>query len=136
MVSLRTPNATYEGIFIPLFGAHQAHNAALAIGAVEALMAGGHDTGALAGEVVEQGFGEVTSPGRIEIVRTSPTIIVDAAHNPHGIDALADALEESFAFSRLVGVVAVLDDKDADGILAGLEPVLDDVVVTQSSSPR
>ncbi len=136
MVTLRTPSATYEGVFVPLFGAHQARNAALALGAVELLMADGGEVGALAGEVVEQGFGAVTSPGRLEIVRTSPTILVDAAHNPHGVDALADALEESFAFTRLVGVVGILEDKDADGILAGLEPILDAVVVTQSSSPR
>jgi len=136
MATLRTPGGTYEGVFVPLFGAHQAHNAALALSAVEALMADGGQPHALDGGVVEQGFGSATSPGRLEMVRSSPTIMVDAAHNPHGIDALADALEESFAFTRLVGVVAVLEDKDADGILAGLEPVLDEVVVTQSSSPR
>jgi dihydrofolate synthase/folylpolyglutamate synthase len=136
LVTLRTPGATYEGIFIPLFGAHQAHNAALALAAVEALMADGGDEGSLPPGVVEQGFARVTSPGRLETVRRSPTIVVDAAHNPHGIDAVASAIEESFAFSTLVGVVCVLDDKDADGILAGLEPFLDSVVITKSSSPR
>ena len=63
-------------------------------------------------------------------------ILVDAAHNPHGVDALVDALEESFHFEALVGVVGVLRDKDAEGILAGLEPAMDHVVVTTSSSPR
>jgi len=136
LVTLRTPGATYEGIFIPLLGAHQAHNAAMALAAVEALMADGGDEGSLPPGVVEQGFARATSPGRLETVRRSPTIVVDAAHNPHGIDAVAEAIEESFAFSTLVGVVCVLDDKDADGILAGLEPFLDSVVVTKSSSAR
>jgi len=136
MVTLRTPGATYEGVFVPLLGAYQARNAALALGAVELLMADGGQPGALSGDVVEQGFGSATSPGRLEIVRSSPTILVDAAHNPHGIDALAEAIEESFAFTRLIGVVGVLEDKDADGILSGLESFLDAVVVTQSSSPR
>ena len=136
LVTLRTPGATYEGIFVPLFGAHQAHNAAMALAAVEALMADGGDEGSLPPGVVEQGFARATSPGRLETIRRSPTIVVDAAHNPHGIDAVAEAIEESFAFSTLVGVVCVLDDKDADGILAGLEPFLDAVVITKSTSPR
>ncbi|NTV40066.1 MAG: dihydrofolate synthase, partial [Demequinaceae bacterium] len=136
LVTLRTPGATYEGIFIPLFGAHQARNAAMALAAVEALMADGGDEGSLPPGVVEQAFARVTSPGRLETIRRSPTIVVDAAHNPHGIDAVAEAIEESFAFSTLVGVVCVLDDKDADGILAGLEPFLDEVVITKSTSPR
>ncbi len=136
LVTLRTPGATYEGIFVPLFGAHQAHNAALALTAVEALMADGGDEISLPPGVVEQGFARATSPGRLETVRSSPSIVVDAAHNPHGIDAVVEAIEESFAFSTLVGVVCVLDDKDADGILAGLEPILDDVVITKSTSPR
>ncbi len=136
LVTLRTPGATYEGVFIPLFGAHQARNAAMALAAVEALMADGGDEGSLPPGVVEQGFARVTSPGRLETIRRSPTIVVDAAHNPHGIDAVAEAIEESFGFSTLVGVVCVLDDKDADGILAGLEPFLDEVVITKSTSPR
>lgn len=136
VVTLRTPAATYEGIFVPLFGMYQAHNAALALVAVEALLADGGPLQSLDPDVVQEGFGAASSPGRLEIVRNSPTILVDAAHNPHGIDALGDAIAEAFAFSRLVGVVAVLADKDADGILAGLEGFLDHVVITQSSSPR
>ncbi len=136
LVTLRTPAAVYTEIFVPLYGAHQAHNALLALAAVEALLANGGPASSLNGDVVEAGFAQVTSPGRLEVVRTSPMILVDAAHNPHGVDALADALQESFAFTSLVGVVAILGDKDAEGILAGLETVLDHVVVTQSSSPR
>ncbi len=136
LLTVRTPAATYEGVYVPLLGAHQARNASMALAAVEALLADGGELQSLAGDTVEAGFAAVTSPGRLEIVRTSPTIVVDAAHNPHGIGALVEAMEESFAFSTLVGVVAVLDDKDADGILAGLDSLLDSVVVTRSSSPR
>jgi dihydrofolate synthase/folylpolyglutamate synthase len=136
LVALRTPAGTYADIFVPLYGEHQAHNALLALAAVEALLADGGAPQALDAATVEAGFGTVTSPGRLEAVRTSPMILVDAAHNPHGIDALAEALSEAFAFSSLVGVVGILGDKDAEGILAGLEPVLDHVVITTVGSPR
>ncbi|WP_062309970.1 bifunctional folylpolyglutamate synthase/dihydrofolate synthase [Demequina rhizosphaerae] len=136
LVTLRTPAATYADIFVPLYGAHQAHNALLALAAVELLLAAGGEPVSLSGEAVEAGFAQVSSPGRLEAVRTSPLILVDAAHNPHGIDAMVDALDESFAFETLVGVVGVLADKDAEGILAALEPALAHVVVTASPSPR
>ena len=87
-------------------------------------------------ELVRAGFATVTSPGRLEVVRRSPTVVVDAAHNPHGARALAAALDEGFDFASLVGVVAVLADKDARGLLEALEPVLTEIVVTRSSSPR
>lgn len=136
LVTLRTTAARYEDLFVPLYGAYQAHNALLAVTAVEALFADGGELAALAGETLEAGFASVTSPGRLEAVRTSPMILVDAAHNPAGIDALVGAIEESFAFESLVGVVGILGDKDADGILAGLEPLLDEVVITASNSAR
>lgn len=136
LVSLRTPTAVYTELFVPLYGEHQAHNALLALAAVEALLADGGPTRTLDGQTVETGFAGVTSPGRLEVVRSSPMILVDAAHNPHGIEALAEAVEENFGFSRLVGVVGVLADKDAEGILSLLEPMLHSVVITQSSSAR
>lgn len=136
LVTLRTTAATYTELFVPLYGEYQAHNALLALAAVEALLAGGGPAVSLSGETVEAGFAAVTSPGRLEVVRTSPMIIVDAAHNPHGIDAMVTAIEESFAFTTLVGVVGILADKDAEGILAGLEGALDHVVITASNSPR
>lgn len=136
LVTLRTPAATYADLFVPLYGEYQARNALLALAATEALLADGGEPQALNGDTVEAGFAAVTSPGRLEAVRTSPMILVDVAHNPAGIDALVGALEESFAFESLVGVVGVLADKDAEGILAGLEGVLDHVVVTASASPR
>jgi dihydrofolate synthase/folylpolyglutamate synthase len=136
LVTLRTPAARYEDLFVPLYGDYQAHNALLAVVAVEALIADGGELSALNGERLEAGFAAVTSPGRLEAVRTSPMILVDAAHNPAGIEALVGAIEESFAFEALVGVVGILADKDAEGILAGLEPLLDEVVITASASAR
>ncbi len=125
---------TYEEVFLPLFGEHQARNAACALAAAEVLL-GARDRG-LDPDVVRAAFADVDSPGRLEVVRRSPTIVVDAAHNPAGAQSLADSLGESFAFSRVVGVVAVLADKDAAGILEALQPVLDAVVVTRTLSPR
>lgn len=133
LMSLRTPAGLYTEIFMPVYGAHQAHNALLALTATEALVSGG---GALDGDVVGAAFQGVDSPGRLEVVRRSPTILVDAAHNAAGARALVDAIEESFDFTRLVGVVGILADKDAETILSLLEPVLAEVVVTQSSSMR
>jgi dihydrofolate synthase / folylpolyglutamate synthase len=124
----------YEDVFLPLHGEHQAQNAACALAAVEAFL--GAESEPLDVDLVRSAFAGTSSPGRLEVVRRSPTILVDAAHNPHGAQALATALEESFAFTTLIGVVAVLSDKDAYGLLETLEPVLSHVVVTVNSSPR
>ncbi|MCL1900398.1 MAG: Mur ligase family protein, partial [Promicromonosporaceae bacterium] len=133
MIDLRTPAGLYTGIYLPLHGEHQGHNALLALAAVEALISGG---GALDPAIVEAGFGAVTSPGRLELIRTSPPILVDVAHNPHGTEAMTKTLREAFDFQHLVGVVGILGDKDATGILSALEPVLAEVVLTPNSSPR
>jgi len=125
----------YDDVFLPLYGAHQAGNASCALAAVEGFF-GAEERGPLDIEVVRAAFADVSSPGRLEIVRRSPTVLLDGAHNPAGAAALAAAVEESFAFERLVGVLAVLDDKDAAGLLEALEPVLTEVVVTRNSSPR
>lgn len=128
--------AGYEGIFLPLFGAHQAGNASVAVAAVEAFAAAGEDAEGLDPELVARALAQVDSPGRMEVVRTSPTVIVDAAHNPAGMAASVATVEEAFAFTRLVGVVAIMADKDVEGILDPLEPILTDIVVTRNSSPR
>ncbi|WP_454163204.1 bifunctional tetrahydrofolate synthase/dihydrofolate synthase [Gordonia iterans] len=125
----------YEDVFLPLHGAHQAENAALALAAVEAFFGAGPDR-QLDADLVRAGFAEVASPGRLERVRSAPTVFVDAAHNPHGGRALAQTLTEEFAFRRLIGVVGMLGDKDARGFLDALEPVLDAVVITDNGSPR
>ncbi len=132
MLQLRGVRAAYDEVFLPLYGAHQAQNAAVALAAVEAVL--GEDP--LGSELVHEAFEQVTSPGRLEVVRRSPTIVLDAAHNPHGAAALADALEDSFSFSPLIGVVGVMADKDYEGLLAALEPMMAAIVCTQARTPR
>ena len=132
MMQLQGLRATYDEVFLPLYGAHQAQNAAVALAVVESFV--GED--ALDGELVREAFGQVTSPGRLEVIRRSPTIVLDAAHNPHGAAAIAEALEDSFAFTPLVGVVGVMGDKDYEGLLAAFEHVFAEVVCTQNSTPR
>ena len=132
MISLQGLRARYDGVFLPLYGAHQAQNAAVALAAVEAFL--GEEP--LDDELVRDGFAEVTSPGRLEVIRRSPTILLDAAHNPHGAAATADAIEDSFLLNPLIGVVGVMGDKDHEGMLAALEPVLAAVVCTQARTPR
>jgi dihydrofolate synthase/folylpolyglutamate synthase len=135
MLTLQGLGAAYQDIFLPLHGAHQAQNAACALAAVEAFLGAG--TGkSLEGDLVAEGFAGVSSPGRLERVRSAPTILLDGAHNPHGMAATVTALEEEFTFRHLVGVLAVLADKDARGVLEQLEPVLAELVVTQNSSGR
>lgn len=134
VLALRGLAGTYDDIFLPLFGSFQADNAAVALAAAEAFLGGGEVE--LDIDAVREGFERVVSPGRLEVVRRGPTVIVDAAHNPAGARALAQALADSFAFTHVVGVVSCFADKDVAGILRALEPVLDEVVVTQNSSPR
>lgn len=132
VATLKGLRATYDDVFLPLYGAHQAQNAAVALAAVEAFVG----TDPLDDEVVRAAFAEVSSPGRLEVVRRSPTIILDAAHNPHGAEAAAAALEDSFSFEPLIGVMGVMADKDYEGVLAAFEPHLAHLVCTQNSSFR
>ena len=132
MVTIRTPSALYEDVFVPLFGQYQAHNAAAALVAVEAFMGGR----GLDGRIVEQGLMNASSPGRMQVVRHSPTIIVDAAHNPAGAATLREAVESSFAFARIAGVYAAMGDKDVEGVLSEVEPFIDHLVVTQMPGER
>ncbi|GAB2456071.1 bifunctional folylpolyglutamate synthase/dihydrofolate synthase [Streptosporangium sandarakinum] len=133
LLHLKSLKGTYDEVLLPLYGAHQASNAACALAAVEALTAGSEP---LDPELVRQAFLQVTSPGRLEVVRRGPTVLVDAAHNPGGIQATLDGVQESFGFDKLVGVVAMFADKDVEGILELLEPMMDEIVVTRNSSPR
>jgi dihydrofolate synthase/folylpolyglutamate synthase len=132
LVTLRGLHAEYADLFLPLYGAHQAQNAALALAAAEAQ----GDDEPLSDDVVRQAFAEVTSPGRLEVVRRGPTVVLDAAHNPHGAAALVEAVRDSFTFDPLVGVVGAMVDKDVEGLLSELEPVLSEIVCTQNSTPR
>jgi len=140
-LELRGLRGDYHEIFLPVFGAHQAGNAVCALAAVEAFAGAGDDD--VSGEPVpldetwvRDAFASVTSPGRLEIVRRSPVIIVDAAHNPAGMAAATEAVTEAFTFTRLVGVLAVAADKDVPPMLDQLEPVVSDLIVTRNSSPR
>jgi dihydrofolate synthase/folylpolyglutamate synthase len=135
MVTLQGLGAEYDEVFLPLHGAHQAQNAAIALAAVEAFLGAG-TARALDPEIVRAGFAGVSSPGRLERVRSAPTILLDAAHNAAGMAATVTALETEFDFRRLVAVVAILADKDAAAMLHALEPVVDHVVLTRNSSPR
>lgn len=135
LLELQGLGGVYSEIFLPLHGEHQAHNAVLALAAVEAFFGAGTDR-QLDIDAVRAGFAAVASPGRLERLRSAPTVFIDAAHNPAGAAALADALQTEFDFRFLVAVVSVMGDKDVDGILAALEPAFDQIVVTHNGSPR
>jgi dihydrofolate synthase/folylpolyglutamate synthase len=135
LLSLQGLSGRYDDVYLPLHGAHQAANAAAALAAVEAFLGGG-DKGMLDPDLVREGFARTSSPGRLEVVRTSPTVLLDAAHNAPGMAATVTALTDAFAFTHLVGVVAVLGDKDALAMLEVLEPAVAQLVVTQNGSPR
>ncbi|MBK5306634.1 MAG: bifunctional folylpolyglutamate synthase/dihydrofolate synthase [Frankiaceae bacterium] len=135
LVTLQGLAGTYDEMFLPLFGEHQAANAACALAAVEAFLGGG-ETRQIDPEAVREGLADARSPGRLEVVRTSPTVVLDAGHNPHGMAATVRALADAFTFTKLVGVVACLADKDVRGMLEVLEPALSSIVVTTNSSPR
>lgn len=135
LLQLQGLGGVYSDVFLPLHGEHQAHNAAIALAAVEAFFgAGAHRQ--LDVDAVRAGFAAVTAPGRLERMRSAPTVFIDAAHNPPGAAALAQTLADEFDFRYVVGVVSVMADKDVDGILVALEPVLDQIVVTHNGSPR
>jgi dihydrofolate synthase/folylpolyglutamate synthase len=135
-LTLRGLAGEYDEVYLPLHGAHQAHNAACALAAVEAFLGTGTGGAELDADLVREAFAGVTSPARLETLRRSPTVLVDAAHNPAGARASAEAVEEEFTFSRLVGVVAASADKDVRGMLEAYEPVMAEVVVTRNSTPR
>ncbi|MBU7599002.1 dihydrofolate synthase [Streptomyces sp. P38-E01] len=137
LLTLRGLGGEYPGVFLPLHGAHMAHNAAVALAAVEAFFGVGsvHDR-TLDLEVVRGAFAAVASPGRLELVRASPSVLLDAAHNPAGAQATAAAVTEAFGFSRLIGVVGPSGDKDVRGLLEALEPLFAEIVVTRNTTPR
>jgi dihydrofolate synthase/folylpolyglutamate synthase len=132
LMTLQVDERSFDEVFLPLYGGHQAQNAVLALAAVHALLG----EGALTGQVVGEAFAEATSPGRLEVIRRGPTILLDSAHNPHGAAASAEAIRDFFTFDPLVGVVAVMADKDVEGLLAELEPLLTEIVCTQNTTFR
>ncbi|MCT9820131.1 bifunctional folylpolyglutamate synthase/dihydrofolate synthase [Microbacterium sp. W1N] len=133
-ISVRGLAGAYDDLYLPLYGAHQGHNAALAIAAVEALIGGG--TQPLTPEIVGEGLAQVTSPGRLQLLGVAPTVLVDAAHNPHGARSLVAALRDSFDFDEWGLVLGVFGDKDADGIVAELSGAAAQVFATEPASER
>ncbi|CAN3702086.1 Dihydrofolate synthase/folylpolyglutamate synthase [Microbacterium sp. MM2322] len=134
MLTIRGVAGSYPELYLPLYGAHQGTNAALAVAAVESLIGGG--TQPLAAEVVADGLANATSPGRLQLVGTAPTVFVDAAHNPHGARALVAALDEAFDIDEWGAVVGILDGKDARGIMSALVPAVARVFATAPASDR
>ena len=134
VINVRGRAGRYDGVYLPLYGDHQAQNAAVALAAVETFL--GDGTVVLADEVVTQGLGGVTSPGRLQLIGIEPTVLVDAAHNPHGARALAQALGEYFDFDEWAVVFSVLGDKDAHGIVRELAPAVVRFYATNSHSDR
>jgi dihydrofolate synthase/folylpolyglutamate synthase len=134
MLSIKGTAGEYSDLFLGLYGDHQAHNAALAIAAVESFLGGSSIS--LDPEVLTEAFGSVQSPGRLQLVAKNPSVLVDAAHNPHGAQSLGQALGSFFNFDEVVLVFAALEDKDAAGILAPIAPHVTRVIVTAPDSPR
>jgi len=130
LIRLSGADGPVDEIFLPLYGPHQAANAAQALAAAEAFLG----LKALHPDVVREGFARVHVPGRLELVRRSPPVVLDAAHNPHGALAAAAGIIEAFAFTPLIGVVAVMADKDARGILEVFEEIMNHVVITRVAS--
>ncbi|MDQ2835840.1 MAG: bifunctional folylpolyglutamate synthase/dihydrofolate synthase [Actinomycetota bacterium] len=136
LLTLQGLAGLYEEIFLPLHGAYQAQNAACALAAVEAFFGAGAQSGPLDVDIVRAAFAAVRSPGRLEAVRSAPTVLVDASHNPAGMTVTVAALADSFDFRQLIGVVAMLEGKDARSVLELLEPALDEVVISENGSSR
>ena len=138
LVTIQGLAGRYPDLLLPLHGAHQAENAAVAVAALEAFFGGGARE--LDIDVVRETFEKATSPGRLEVLRTAPTVVVDAGHNPDGIRVSAEALQEAFSFGKLVLVLGVLREKDAEGILRQLKEsfgdMAEEICLTQSNSPR
>ncbi|HOQ21248.1 bifunctional folylpolyglutamate synthase/dihydrofolate synthase [Microbacterium paulum] len=133
-ISVKGLAGTYDELYLPLYGAHQGHNAALAIVAVESLIGGAAQ--ALAPDVVADGLAQVTSPGRLQLVGVAPTVLVDSAHNPHGARALVAALGDSFDFDEWGIVLGAFGDKDIAGIVSTIVPAATHVFATAPDSDR
>ncbi|MDF1490263.1 bifunctional folylpolyglutamate synthase/dihydrofolate synthase [Tessaracoccus caeni] len=133
LLRLETEGGPVGDVFLPVYGEHMARNAALAVAAAEAFLGGKP----LNPEIIVEGIGSVEAPARLERVRTSPPVVLDTAHNPQAARATIDALKESFDFRPLIGVVAMMQDKDAQQVLEIFAEEMNQVVITKvSSSPR
>ena len=134
LISISGLTGQYGPYAAPVFGSHQGQNLAVAVAAVEAFLGGGEIQ--IADDILRSAISDVSSPGRLQLIKTEPALLLDGAHNPAGAQILANALRAEFSNKPLVGLVAVLADKDVAGLLANLAGVFESVVITQSSSPR
>ena len=134
LITVQGRRDVYSDLFLPLHGVHQAHNATVAIVAAEAFL--GAEDKPLDQETVAEGLARVTSPGRAELVRTGPSVVVDGAHNPDAAHVLAETLTEAFDFDYVVMVLAMLADKDADGVIEELHRSADVFVVSENLNSR
>lgn len=133
LLRIDTAGGPVSDVFLPLFGEHMARNAALAVAAVEAFLGGKP----LAPEIITEGLGSVDAPARLELVKTSPAIVLDTAHNAQAARATIDAVTEAFAFAPMIGVVAMMADKDSASVLQIFSEQMDEVVITRAAnSPR
>ena len=133
-ISISGLAGSYGPYQAPVFGSHQGQNLAVAVAAVEAFLGGGQIQ--IADDILRSAISDVSSPGRLQLIRTEPNLLLDGAHNPAGALILAQALRAEFSDKPLVGVIAVLAEKDAAGLFTNLAGVFESVVITQSSSPR
>lgn len=136
VIRLNTAEGPLGDLHLPLHGAHMARNAGVALAAVEAFLGAGAGGGgkSLSGELINEGFAQVTAPGRLERVRQSPPIVLDGAHNVPAAQVTAEAVAEAYAFDPMVGVVAMMRDKDVEGVLRVWEEHLAVIVCTQVAS--
>ena len=134
LVSIIGLAGTYDDLFVALLGDHQAVNAAVALMAVESFLGGANRS--IDKELLAQAFATVTSPGRLQRVASNPTVIVDAAHNPHGARSLAEGLTSYFDFDDITLVFGSLADKDYLEFLSTLAPFVHRVILTTPPSDR
>ena len=136
VLTLRGHFSVYENLLLPLFGEHQAENASLALAAIEKFFGVSEERPQISSDLLLEGFGSVTSPGRLEIIQRNPTVLIDVAHNPHGAGALRKALLSEFDFQYLVMIVAMFKDKDIDGFFHNMQGVVDHIIITTIGHER
>jgi dihydrofolate synthase / folylpolyglutamate synthase len=130
-LSIQGLHGMYDELFLPLLGEQAARNAAAALAAAEALLGRALDDAG-----VRKALEAATSPGRLEVVRRRPLVVLDGAHNPDAMTALAQALPETFRWNRLHAVVGMFGDKDVESVVGILAPLVDAGYACASSSPR
>ena len=130
VLRLETVSGPASGLVLPVHGEHMAHNAALAVAAVEALLGGKP----LVHDIIAEGFATVKAPARLEVVRSGPPIVLDTCHNVHGTRATLAGVREAYDFTPLIAVVGMMADKDVEGVLALLAEEVTTIICTRVAS--